>query len=94
VDDRIVAGWTSFLDQAEGVLEGRLLLPHWRFPSTQGVNLRRMFEEPRTLDPIMIVTGAGAIPYIETGEIAAGSTLDTGMGLLEGGLLAYFLWFN
>lgn len=94
VDDRIVAGWMSFLDQAEGVLEGRLLLPHWRFDHSQGVNLRRMFEEPQTLDPIMILTGAGAIPYMEKGKLAAGSTLNTAFGILEGGLLAYFLWFN
>lgn len=94
VDNQVVAGWMDFLDQAEGVLEGRLLLAHWRFDRSQGVNLRRMFEQPRTLDPIMILTGAGAIPYMEQGELAAGSTMDTAMGVLEGGLLAYFLWFN
>ena len=89
-----MAGWMYFLDQAEGVLEGRLLLAHWRFAPTQGLNLRRMFEEPRTLDPVLILTGPGAIPYIETGPLAAGSTMGTGIDLLGGGMLAYFLWFN
>ncbi len=94
VNEDTVAGWMYFLDQAEGVLEGRLLLAHWRFAPTQGLNLRRMFEEPRTLDPVLILTGPGAIPYIETGPLAAGSTMGTGIDLLGGGMLAYFLWFN
>lgn len=94
VTETTVAGWMSFLDQAEGVLEGRLLLPHWRFDRSLGLNLRRMFEEPRTLDPVMILTGAGAIPYMETGTLAKDATMDTGMDLIGGGLLAYFLWFN
>jgi hypothetical protein len=94
VTEATVAGWMDFLDQAEGVLEGRLLLAHWRFPATKGLNLRRMFEEPRTLDPVLILTGPGAIPYIETGPLAPGSTFGTGMDLLGGGMLAYFLWFN
>lgn len=92
VTETTVAGWMSFLDQAEGVLEGRLLLPHWRFDRSQGLNLRRMFEEPRTLDPVMILTGA--IPYMEAGPLAGDATMETGMDLIDGGLLAYFLWFN
>lgn len=94
VTDETVAGWMGFLDQAEGVLEGRYLIPHWRFDNSQGINIRRMFEEPRTLDPILLITGSGAIPYIDTGPLAPGSTLDTGLSLLDGGMLAYFLWFN
>lgn len=94
VTEETVAGWMDFLDQAEGVLDGRYLIPHWRFPPDQGVNIRRLFEEPRALDPILMLTGSGAIPYIETGTMAPGSTLDTGMALLEGGPLAYFFWFN
>jgi hypothetical protein len=94
VNEEIVGGWMSFLDQAEGVLEGRLLIPHWRFDRSQGLNLRRMFEEPRTLDAVLLIAGPGAIPYMETGPLAPDSTMDTGMSLLGGGMLAYFLWFN
>lgn len=94
VTDQTVAGWMEFLDQAQGVLEGRLLIPHWRWDDAHGVNIARLFEEPRTFDPILLIAGVGAIPYIETGPLAAGSTLDTAMGLVDGGFLAYFLWFN
>ena len=94
VTDQTVAGWMRFLDEAEAVLNGKLLLPHWRFDHSQGLNLRRMFEEPRTLDPVLILTGPGAIPYMEKGPLAPDSTMDTGMQMVGGGLLAYFLWFN
>ncbi len=94
VTEEILSGWMSFLDQAEAVLEGRLLIAHWRFDKSQGLNIRSMLEEPETLDPILIISGAGALPYLETGPLAPGSTLDTGMDLLYGGMLAYFFWFN
>lgn len=94
VSDEVIGGWMEFLDQAEAVLDGRLLIPHWRFPADQGLNIRKMFEEPRPLDPILLITGSGAIPYIETGPTAPGSTMDTGIALIGGGLLAYLLWFN
>jgi len=90
----ILTNWMDFLDEAEGVLEGRLLIPHWRFPG-KGVNMRRMFEDPRTLDPVLFITGSDALPYIEDGPLAPGSTLQTGEALIfGGGLLAYFLWLN
>jgi hypothetical protein len=84
----------NFLDQAQGVVDGKLLIPHWRFPG-KGVNMRRMFEEPRTLDPVLFITGSDALPYIEDGPLAPGSTMQTGKALIfGGGLLVYFLWLN
>ncbi len=94
VTDQTVAGWMDFLDQAEGVLEGRLLIPHWRWDSSHGLNIARMFEEPHPLDPVLLIAGVGAIPFIEEGPLAPGSTMDTAMRMMDGGPLAYFLWFN
>jgi hypothetical protein len=94
VTAEILAGWHDFLDAFEAVLQGRLLLPHWRFPRDRGVNLARMIEDPRPLDLVLIVHGAGVLPYIEAGEMAPGTTLDTARDLLGAGYLAYFLWFN
>jgi hypothetical protein len=94
VNDDLVTSWHGFLDGFEGVLEGRLLLPHWRFQSERGLNIRRMMEEPRRFDLLMILHGAAALPYIEVGKLADGSTMDAAEDVLFGGLLAYFLWFN
>lgn len=89
-----VEGWIRFLDQSEGVLEGRLLLPHWRFDRSRGLNLRRMFEEPLPLDLIMLLQGRDAVPYFEEGPLAEDATANTAMSLLSEGFLAYFIWFN
>lgn len=94
VTQEIVDGWADFLNQAQAVLEGRLLIPHWRFVGERGLNVMRMFEEPQTLDPLLLITGSGALPYLEDGPRAPGSTMSTGMNIVSGGLLAYFLWFN
>lgn len=89
-----VDGWNRFLDQFEGVLEGRLLIPHWRFDRTRGLNVRRMFDEPRTFDPVMLLQGFGALPYLEPGTMADDATADTAFRILNQGFLGYFIWFN
>lgn len=53
-----------------------------------------MFEETRALDPILLLTGSGALPYMEKGTLAPGSTMDTAGSVLGSGMLACFLWFN
>ncbi|MCF1707760.1 hypothetical protein L0V05_02910 [Tabrizicola sp. J26] len=94
VTDQTLAAWNDFLDEAEAVLNGTLLIPHWRFPSDQGLNIRRMFEEPRRFDLVLLLTGSGAIPYIEKGALAPDSTMEGAVRVLDGGPLAYFFWFN
>ena len=94
VTPAIVSGWHDFLDAFEAVLEGRLLVPHWRFPRDRGVNVGRMFTDPQTFDLVLVVHGAGILPYLEQGQMAPGTTLDTAEDLLGEGYLAYFLWFN
>lgn len=89
-----VAGWHRFLDVAEDVLEGRALIPHWRFREDRGINIRRLFEEPRTLDPWLLAQGSAALPYLEAGPMAAGASLETAMRLIDGGGIGLFLWFN
>ena len=94
LDESVVTEWHAFLDGFEAVLEGRLLLPHWRFRHDRGLNVMRMFEEPGIPDPVLLIQGSAAIPYIEAGPIAAGSTMENAFALVGRGFLAYFVWFN
>ncbi len=91
-EDR-VAGWNLFLDELEAILNGEKLIPHWRFLD-RGVNVRRMFEDPRTFDPVLMAQGSAVLPYLETGELAAADTFLQIDSLMDGGLLRYFIWFN
>ncbi len=93
VNKDVIAGWHAFLDTAEDVLEGRKLIAHWRFLG-KGLNVRRMFEDPRTFDPVMIAQGAAVIPYLEEGELVSAQTAQTMFDIFDRGFLAYFIWFN
>ena len=87
-----VAGWQKFLDEFEAILQGRKLIPHWRFE--QGINLRRFFLEPRTFDIVMLALGPAALPYLEDGPTASGETWRHIVRLFEGDFFRYFIWFN
>ena len=50
VTDEMVKGWLTFLDEAQAILKGQKLVPFWRGHDERGVNLRRVFTEPTTLD--------------------------------------------
>jgi hypothetical protein len=88
-----VKGWHLFLDEFEAVLTGERLIPHWRFFG-RGVNVRRMFEEPRTFDPVLIGQGSAVLPYLEEGEMVTGDTVEEVARLMGRGFFAYFIWFN
>jgi len=92
VTDQQVAGWSRFLDEFEALLQGRKLLPHFRFQ--KGINLRRMFTEPQTFDLVLLIQGSAALPYLEEGELADAQTWDQIMQLMGEGPLGYFVWFN
>lgn len=68
VDAESVAAWQVVLNEVDAILDGRKLVPHWRF--RQGFNLRRVFEEPRPFDFVLWVTGPAALPYLEDGPVA------------------------
>ena len=93
VSQDAVDGWHLALDEIEAVLAGRKLLPHWRFDG-RGINLRRLFLEPRTFDLLLLIQGAGAIPYLEEGDLTTGETWGDINRLLDNELMGYAIWFN
>lgn len=90
-----VQGWNIFLDEFEAVLNGTRLIPHWRIAThNRGINLKRLFDEPRNLDLVLLLQGSAALPYLEDGETVQASTVDTVFNLMGSGLIGYFFWFN
>ena len=92
VTQETVDGWMLFLGEFEALLAGRKLIPHWRL--AKGINLRRVFTEPRTFDPVLWMQGSAALPYLEDGELTSNETWFRIMGLLQGNFLGYAIWFN
>lgn len=54
------------------ILEGKKLIPQWRLNDGRGINLKKVFAEPRALDFILWAHGALAIPYLEKGALTSG----------------------
>ena len=100
VTQEMVDVWLETLDEAEQVLQGKKLIPFWRGKAGErGVNLRRVFTEPRTFDPIEWIQGTAATPYLEKGpltKLADPRTADR-LNKAFGGpfnFIGFGFWFN
>ncbi|QDU77601.1 hypothetical protein Pan97_46730 [Bremerella volcania] len=94
VNEERIAGWAAFLNEAEEVLEGKKLLPHWRVNDGRGINLRRVFTEPTNFDLIGWVHGVSALPYLEEGDKVSMDTARTLSRTFEGRFLVFAVWFQ
>lgn len=94
VNGNIVEGWMTFLDEAEALLQGKKLVPFWRKAEKRGVNLRRVFTEPRTFDGVYWVQGTAALPYLENGEKTRPETWQRLQQLFGGRFIGFAFWFN
>ena len=92
VTERQLAAWYQVLDEAEAMLNGRRLVPHWRFE--KGIDLRKFFEEPQTFDLVMLLAGAGAVPFLVDGNVASPERWTEITRAFEGSFFSYAIWFN
>ena len=87
-----VKSWREMLTEAESVLDGKLLVPHWRL--IKGFNLKRAFLEPTNFDLVLWITGPSALPYLEDGPVTGSETWALMTQAFEGGFGMYAIWFN
>ncbi len=94
----VVSAWRAVLDDAARILQGELLLGHWRFPGTDGqpvgVNLRRVFEDPQSVDLVLWIQGSAAVPYLESGPVADNASWRQFNRMLNGDGVLFAVWFN
>lgn len=94
VTETEVEAWHATLQMAEDLLEGRKLLPHFRF-ADKGINMKRFFDEPQTFDLVLSITGPGVVPYLEKGPML---TSEEWWALQEQfnrtGFMTFALWAN
>lgn len=93
VTQEMVDTWMAFLSEAEALLDGRKLVPFWR-ADPRGVNLRRVFFEPRTFDLVLWVQGSAAAPYLEEGEKTSPATWAQFQRAFGGEFFLFAVWFN
>ena len=90
----MIAGWHSFLDEAEAILKGKKLIPFWRDAGGRGLNLRRVFTEPRRFDLVLWVQGTAATPYLEEGELTRPETWNRFQDMFQGNFIGFALYVN
>ncbi len=69
VRQEMIDSWLEFIEETEALLAGKRLIPFWRGDEKRGVNLKRLFTEPRPLDLVLWIQGTAATPYLEEGPI-------------------------
>ncbi len=95
--------WERVLNRTEAVLQGKELLPFWRGVPQEntlrvhpelGINLRKVFTEPRRFDLVLWLQGTGPKPFLEKGKL---TDLQAWRDLSQcfGGNLPFFsFWIN
>lgn len=94
VTDEMVKGWLEFLDETDKILAGKVLVPFWRDAGGKGVNLRKVFTDPRELDPILWAQGTAALPYLEDGPVTRPEVWQRLMRVFRGEFIGFAIWFN
>lgn len=88
------AAWLAVLDDAEGVLDGGLLIPFWRFAPGHGIDLTSWLDDPGPVDLIDWVQGSGALPHARAGLTVGSQNWDRFLSLFGGRAGLYMVLFN
>ena len=94
ITEDIRGTWLLFLDEAELVLNGDHLLRFWRATDQRGINLKRVFEEPREFDLILWIQGTAAYPYLEHGQLTTPGTWERLQTAMDGRFFRNAFWMN
>ena len=87
-----VAAWRATLDTTEQILNGELLIPHWRFQ--KGFDLKAYFENATRTDLVMLITGHDALPFLKDGPVASADSFAEANRVFGDALWGYAFWFN
>ncbi len=94
VTQAMIDSWLSFLDEADNLLTGKKLVPFWRRREVRGVNLNKVFTQPRRFDLVLWVQGTAAAPYLEFGKQTDASVWGRLLQVFRGQFFQFAAWFN
>lgn len=86
--------WLAVLADGEAILKGEKLVPYWRVGPAAGLNVGRMFTEPRPVDLAAWIQGAGAVPYLEKGTRVSGESWMRFENMMLGDAMLFALFLN
>lgn len=86
--------WLAVLDDAERALDGRMLVPFWRFAPGHGVDLAMWLDDPQPVDVVGWIQGSAALPYARPGLTVGRDNWDRFLSLFPGRAGLYMVLFN
>ncbi|MCU0827620.1 MAG: hypothetical protein MUE52_09490 [Tabrizicola sp.] len=86
--------WQAVLADAEKLLKGEVLIPHWRFGAEAGINLKKAFENPPAVDLVTWIQGEGLLPYAEKGPRMTMDAWNDFERLVSGDALLFAVFLN
>ena len=87
--------WEVFLNESEALLKGEKLIPFWRGTNPKrGVNLHKVFHQPKDIDLVICVQGPGMIPFLEEGECTDPQTWRQLQRTFRGDFVGFAIWIN
>ncbi len=86
--------WQAVLQDAEDILNGKLLISYWRISPAGGVNVKKLFMDPPVVDIVTWVQGAGLLPYLERGPTATPDSLNGFARIMSGDTALFAILFN
>lgn len=94
LDEETIRAWTSVLDDAQAVLEGRLLAPHPFLPEGYGIDVSAWFDDPSPIDLVSWLHGRAAIPYAARGPRITNANWLAFQRMTQGNARNFALYFN
>lgn len=95
VSQEMIESWLDFVSEAEEILQGNRLVPFWRsWDDKRGINLRRVFIEPKPFDLVLWIQGTAATPYLEKGPLTKPQVWSRLARVFQGEFFGFALWFN
>lgn len=86
--------WQAVLADAEKLLRGEVLIPHWRFGAEAGINLRKAFDDPPAIDLVTFIQGEGLLPYAEKGPLMSLQSWRDFEDFIQGDAMLFAVFLN
>ncbi|KAA0212983.1 MAG: hypothetical protein DYG94_13505 [Leptolyngbya sp. PLA3] len=94
VDAEMREAWLMFLDECDDLLAGRKVLRFWRGDGSKGIDLVKVFEEPREFDLLYWIQGSAAAPYLKAGQFTSDGTWERLLDVFDERVFRFSFWFN
>lgn len=88
------ARWQAVLADAEAILNGTLLIPHWRMGAEAGIDVKAMFMNPPPVDIITWAQGEGLLPYARKGPRATAQSWRDFQSVVQGDAALFAVFLN